>query len=294
MIVAEHLLHELPAIVSEHWGKRSQCTPLSGGMNSITATVDTAEGRFVAKWVSGVARDELLRGAEAALMMSNAGIRAGAPLPTDAGALSVSVLDGELVLLEYVPGIPLTAAAANQRAWGATLAAIHNAALSQPSVDCLDWIPDDAEDPAYEGWVIDAAQSIRDEVSALPPLSYARLHTDPAPEAFLRDAAGRIGVVDWTGSRPGPVLYDVASAVMYAGGREAASTFLQSYQQTGPLPESELREYLSTFSRLRAVVQAVYFSQRIRSGNLQGIKDDRDNVIGLRDARRMLHQLARR
>ena len=48
------------------------------------------------------------------------------------------------------------------------------------------------------------------------------------------DDTGVTGLIDWTGSTRGPVLYDVASTVMYLGGPERAAAFLAAYRGEGP------------------------------------------------------------
>ena len=108
------------------------------------------------------------------------------------------------------------------------------------------------------------------EVVSLPLLTWGRLHTDPAPEAFLHDAAsGVTGLIDWAGACPGPLLYDVASAVMYLGGLAAAEPFLAAYLSTSPLPRAELI-HLPTWLRYRGAVQAAYFADRVVRADLTG------------------------
>ena len=52
-------------------------------------------------------------------------------------------------------------------------------------------------------------------------LTYGVLHGDPAPEIFVVDpATGRTGLLDCGASGTGPLIYDVAAAVVYAGGPE--------------------------------------------------------------------------
>lgn len=54
-------------------------------------------------------------------------------------------------------------------------------------------------------------------------LSPGLLHTDPAPDAFRWNPARAVcGLIDWSVATAGPLLYDLASAVMYVGGPAAA------------------------------------------------------------------------
>ncbi|MFT4163670.1 MAG: hypothetical protein QM650_00330 [Microlunatus sp.] len=54
----------------------------------------------------------------------------------------------------------------------------------------------------------------------------------PAVTAVLDEHAR----IDWTGSVRGPVLYDVASALMYLGGPDQAEDFLRVYVRNGRRP----------------------------------------------------------
>lgn len=98
------------------------------------------------------------------------------------------------------------------------------------------------------------------------------------------------GLIDWAGARRGPVLYDVASAVMYLGGRKHATTFLAAYESEGPLLDGEIA-HLDAFSRFREVVQGVYFAARLATNDLTGGIHHAENEKGLRDARRRLGAL---
>ena len=117
-------------------------------------------------------------------------------------------------------------------------------------------------------------------------------NTDPAPEAFRLDSeTGQVGLIDWTGATRGPLLYDIASAVMYLGGLATASTFLGTYRDEGPVPSAELRDHLRAMRRYRAAVQAGYFSVRLARHDLTGIAHAAENRKGLHDARNMASEL---
>ena len=104
------------------------------------------------------------------------------------------------------------------------------------------------------------------------------------------DGTGVTGLIDWAGATRGPVLYDVASAVMYLGGPERAAAFLATYRAHGPLAADEMR-HLDAFRRLREAVQAAYFAWRVAAHDLTGGIDQADNEKGLDDARRRLAAL---
>ena len=283
---------QLPGLLAREWGLSvDSVDPILQGINSLTMAVATPLGRFVAKWVPSAGRESLVSGAHTARLMHDHGIRAGAPLPAASGALTICHSDGELVLLEEVPGTPLTASPRDQPAWGTALAAVHAACPLSPEDDFFVWLAESGSDSIHPPWVRRAVAEACVEYSQLPPLTWALLHTDPEPEAFLRDDRGDVGVIDWAGSVPGPVLYDVASAVMYAGGEHRAQSFLDTYRQAGVVQATELLDNLGSLRRLRAAVQAEYFSRRLYEGNLIGIENNDENARGLRDAGEMLQTL---
>jgi len=89
--------------------------------------------------------------------------------------------------------------------------------------------------------------------------------------------------------RAGPLLFDVASAVMYLGGPAAALPFLSAYAEAGgSVPSTEVRDHLDCVLRYRWAVQADYFASRIAEDDRAGINDAAGNRKGLEDARRRL------
>jgi homoserine kinase type II len=117
------------------------------------------------------------------------------------------------------------------------------------------------------------------------------LHTDPAPEAFVHDdRTGVTGLIDWTGARRGPVLYDVASAVMYLGGTARAAAFLRAYRASGPLAAQEM-QHLDALRRFREAVHGAYSARRPATHDLTGGIGRTGNEKGLDDARRRLAAL---
>ncbi len=282
------------ATLRQFWGiEDAVVSPLGGGMNSETWSVAHQGSIYVAKSVSPAAVADLLAGAEVATSLAKAGFVTGCPVPTRDGRLVLT--DPALALLEHVPGRELDGEADDEQVWiASTLAGVHAASspTSGPLVATFatDWVSPRMPGVEAHPWLLVAIEMVRAETDPLT-VTWSMLHTDPAPEAFIHDdQTGVTGLIDWTGARRGPVLYDVASAVMYLGGTQHASPFLTTYLSQGPLEAEELR-HLDSFRRFREVVQGVYFAGRLAANDLTGVIDQADNEKGLDDARRRLAAL---
>lgn len=278
------------------WGLESaRVTPLGGGMNSETWLVHHQGSTYVAKAVSSTAVDDLTAGAEVAAALAEAGLVTGRPIPTHDGRIVLK--EPALALLEHVPGRELDGESDEEQEWIAdTLAGVHAAGGPAPGPSTAafaqDWLSPGLPGVEAHPWLTAAIASVREETGPLA-VTWSVLHTDPAPAAFIHDAGtGVTGLVDWAGARRGPVLYDVASAVMYLGGPQHAATFLNAYQSHGLLEAQEMT-YLDTFRRFREAVQGAYFAGRTAANDLTGGIDQSENDKGLADARRRLGALGR-
>ena len=289
------LCRMLPDLLRVEWqlNHSVRVAPLAGGMNAIVAQVHTPAGRYVAKWVPDIARASLEAGAEAAQLMTAGGLSAGQPLPTRTGSNTAPLQGGAVALLSWVSGAPLHGTESDQALMAATLSRAHvigGARLHREPF--FVWIDSNAPGADIEPWVKPALAAVRREFDSLPPLTWGLLHADPAPEAFHLDTAtGEVGLIDWAAATHGPLLYDIASAVMYLGGRDSAGTFLRRYAETSPVPVHEQSEHLDALRRFRAGVQAAYFAGRLMHRDRTGISDDADNWKGLHDAHMMLDAL---
>lgn len=276
-------------LVRAGWDMPSRSAePLGGGMNSATALVELSDGQAVLKWVPDSAAVALAEGCEVARRLARHGLVTGEPFPTTVGELTYPVGQGAAALLRFVSGEQLDPRdPQDQQDLAITLAAVHTSesTLQSGSFGC-DQIAAMAYD--VEPWIAPAIDRVLEEYHRLPALTWGLLHTDPAPEAFLRTNSGEVAVIDWTGAGRGPVLYDVASALMYLGGRQDAEPFWNAYVRYSPAPARELIEHLDAFTRFRGVVQAAYFSMRIATQDRTGIDHDDENWKGLRDAEQML------
>ncbi len=282
-------------ILAGYWGMEgAHVRPLGGGMNSETWLVEHQGSTYVAKSVSPDAIADLIAGGEVATALAEAGFLTGRPVPTRDGTIVLA--EPALALLEHVAGRELEGETDEEQTWiASTLAGVHAASNPDigPSVSTFarDWLS-----PQMPGvrrdhpWLTAAIEAVRNETDLLT-VTWSVLHTDPLPGAFIHDdTTGVTGLIDWAGARRGPVLYDVASAVMYLGGPDQASTFLSEYQSLGPLAADEM-QHLDAFRRFREAVQGAYFAERLAMNDLTGGIDEAENEKGLNDARRRLGAL---
>jgi len=226
--------------------------------------------------------------------LEQAGIPAGAPVPALGGQLAVNVGDAWLALLTWVPGRALSGHDdAEQDLIGRTLAKVHQALVGfeVDSAESFHWVDPAADYLALRDWLRPAIKTALDDLDTARPdrMTWSLLHADPAPEAFRLDrATGRCGVIDWSYALRGPLLYDLASAVMYVGGPDHAETLIRTYLGEGILGAAEVEHGLAPMLRFRWAVQANYFAWRIAGNNLTGISGPQENEKGLEDARRAL------
>ena len=263
--------------------------PLGGGMNSATVLAQLDDGQAVLKWVPRAAAPALVDGCKIARRLARHGLATGEPIPTVSGDLVYETDSGAVALLQFVEGEPLDPASPHdQHDMAVTLAAVHAAeATRQGGPFICDQVLAMAHDVAP--WVRPAVGRVLEEYQRLPELTWGLLHADPEAGAFLRQSeSGTVALIDWSASTRGPVLYDVASALMYLGGRQKADSFWAAYVSHSPAPARELAEHVEALTRYRGAVQAAYFSMRIATEDRTGIGSDHENWKGLRDAELML------
>jgi Ser/Thr protein kinase RdoA (MazF antagonist) len=287
-------MSDTPDLLNRFWGIRpADVKPLGGGMNSETWLVEHQGSTYVAKRVLATQIDGLIAGCEAASTLADAGFATGRPVPTADGRLVLT--EHALALLEHVPGRELGGQSDEEQRWiASTLAGVHTAGgpASGPSTATFaaNWLSPLLTGVGAHPWLAPAIEAVRAETDPLT-VTWSLLHTDPSPEAFIHnDGDGATGLIDWAGATRGPVLYDVASAVMYLDGPDRATAFLGTYRTHGPLGTDEM-QLLDAFRRFRWAVQAAYFAWRLATRDLTGVAGQRDNEKGLNDARRGLSEL---
>ena len=287
-----------PVLVSclrRYWGLEGvRVTVHNGGMASQTWFVDLGGRRWVAKAVAPDGGDQFAGGMAIAQRLGQAGIPAGAPVPATGGQLVVRVGGDWLALLTWVPGHPLTGQdSAEQDLIGTTLAVVHRALAGWQveRASRFHWVDPAAEHLSLRPWLRPAITAALHELDDTRPDStpWGLLHADPAPEAFRFDpSTGRCGVIDWSYALLGPLLYDLASAVMYVGGSDHARELIRAYLDKGTISPDDVARGLAPMLRFRGAVQANYFAWRIAENDLTGISGPEENEKGLEDARRSL------
>lgn len=302
------------AAVREVWGlPGARVLPLGGGLNSRTWLVEVTAscgrvGRWAAKQVTPDQHDPFVRGLRAAVLVEGSGVRSGVPRPTAGGADHADLPGGPLALLRWVDGVALDGDDDDAPAvMGSTLAAAHRVlrGVDDGSAATFPPWPDLHGDHLdVEPWVRESVAGalaayrslVDDDDDGGGPLRVGLLHADPAPDAFLRPVlpSGACGLIDWSSAAHGPLLYDVASAVMYVGGLERGRALVEAYAAVVS-PGADARVLLprvEVLLRLRQAVQAAYFARRLARGDLTGIDGPEGNLEGLHHARDFFAALA--
>ncbi|MFJ8581324.1 phosphotransferase enzyme family protein [Micromonospora sp. NPDC093277] len=287
----------LRSCLADAWGVTDATVePHHGGMNSATWFVTAGEERWVAKSVVPGSRRSFLGGLTVAGHVEAAGISVGAPIATRQGTIVADVEGLPLALLRRVDGDELSGGTPDeQRLIGRTLGQVHKVLRDVPvgEADQFHWVDVRAAHLAIRPWVRPAVAAAVAAYEALDPsaLSWGLLHTDPAPGAFLLDGrTGVCGLIDWSVAIRGPLLYDLASAVMYVGGPQRANCLIEAYLTSRNLSHAEVEHGLLTMLRFRWAVQADYFARRMATNNLTGLAGNEGNEQGLEDARQQLSQ----
>jgi len=266
------------------------------GVDSGARTWDVVVGdeRFVAKLVHPATRATFEAGLAAAEHLRTCGVDAGAPVRTADGATTVTIDQGILALLRHVPGRPLEPDdPLDQQWWGDLLGTVHRAldGFSHPGLVRWHWVRPDAPHLELEPWLrpaVTEAVAVLTKLAVTDQLTYGVLHGEPAAEAFRMDVdTGRTGLIHWGSAATGPLAYDLAAAVIDAGGPARAPELLDGYAAAGPVPRDEVDAALPVLLRFRHAVLADRFARRVADARERG-GDPADDLAGLRRAQEAL------
>jgi homoserine kinase type II len=248
----------------------SDITALDGGLLSRAWEATAGDDRYLVRLVDPSARQPVEAGLVAAEHLRGRGIAVGAPVRTLAGALTAATPAGALAVLRRVPGRPLAADdPVDQQWWGDRLGAVHRALqrFHHPGLRPWTLLDPDAPHLGLEPWLRPAvaeAVTATTRLTVTDRLTYGVLHGDPAPADFVLDPeTGRTGLLDYGAGGTGPLVYDVAAAVAYAGGVTCAAEFLDGYLAAGPVHADELDAALPVLLRLRWAVEADLGARRL-------------------------------
>jgi homoserine kinase type II len=247
-------------------------TDLDGGLMSRAWEVTAGDDRYLARLVDEAVRQPVEAGLAAAEHLRGWGIAVGVPVRTLAGGLTASTPGGALAVLRRVPGRPLTGGdPLDQQWWGDRLGSVHRALqhFHHPGLRPWNLVDPDAPHLDAEPWLRPAvtdAVTATTRLTVTDRLTYGVLHGDPSPGGFVMDAdTGRTGLLDCGASGTGPLLYDVAAAVAYAGGVDESAELLDGYLAAGPVQRDELDAALPVLLRFRWAVQADWSARRLSS-----------------------------
>jgi Ser/Thr protein kinase RdoA (MazF antagonist) len=240
-------------------------TALPGTFLSRGWEVAAGDERYVCRLSDLARRRPVEAGLTAAGHLRARGITAGDPVRTLGGKLTVRTADGVLAVLRRPPGRRLDGAdPIDQQWWGDRLGAVHRALQGFHHPGLGPWQTPDPDAPHLAGrpWLRDAmagAITATTRLTVTDRLTYGVLMGDPAPGSFLVDpATGKAGVLDCGVSGTGPLAYDVAVAVVYAGGAERAAELIDGYLAAGPVGADELEAALPVLLRLGWAVRAFH------------------------------------
>ena len=258
-------------------------TALPGGLLSHGWEVTAGGERYVARLADPGARQPVEAGLAAAGHLRESGIEAGEPLRTLAGGLTAETPAGALAVLRRAPGRTLDGRdPVDQQFWGDRLGAVHRRlqGFHHPGLRRWNLLDPEAAYLGIEPWLRPAvaeAVTAMTRLTVTDRLTYGVLHGDPAPEIFLVDpATGRAGLLDCGASGTGPLLYDVAAAVLYAGGTETSAELLDAYSETclRRVWQAERFSYDMT-TLLHRAPDATPFEDRLQLARLERIASSR-------------------
>jgi Ser/Thr protein kinase RdoA (MazF antagonist) len=242
----------------------TEITALPGALLSRCWEVTAGDERYFCRLSDLAARQPVEAGLAAADHLRGRGIAAGQPVRTLGGSLTARTEEGALAVLRRVPGRRLDGAdPIDQQWWGDRLGEVHRALQGFHHPGLRPWQPLDADAGhlSREPWLrpaVAGALTATTRLTVTDRLTYGVLHGDPAPGDFVVDPeTGKAGVLDCGASGTGPLAYDLAAAVVYAGGPEHAGDLIDGYLAAGPVGADELDAALPVLLRLRWAVRAV-------------------------------------
>ncbi|MGK5684646.1 phosphotransferase enzyme family protein [Actinoplanes sp. URMC 104] len=242
--------------------------------------VTAGDDRYVVRLCDPADRLPAEAGLAAAESLRDRGIAVGEPVRTLSGTLTALTGSGAFAVLRRAPGRRLDGAdPVDQQWWGDRLGVVHGALQHFHHPGLRAWQPLDPAaahldaEPWLRAAVADASAAAK-RLTVTDRLTYGVLHGDPAPGGFVVDpGTGRAGLLDCGVGEVGPLVYDVAAAVVYAGGQARAAELLDGYLAAGPVEADELHAVLPVLLRLRWAVLADHAARAGRPEELRRARE---------------------
>lgn len=242
--------------------------PVGGGAAARAWLVDD----LVLVRVPAPGRARLEAGCGAAVHLAGQGVSVAAPIRTHGGAYVWLHEDGAWALSGGLPGRALDGAdPLDQQWWGDLLGRVHRAAdgFHHGGLTRWHWIRLDAPHLGVTPWLrpaVAGAVAALTRLTVTDRLTYGVLHGDPQPDVFRLDPdTGATGLLRWGFAASGPLVFDLAGAVAYAGGVDAAAELVDGYASAGPVTREEIESALPVLLRFRWAAVADWHARRIAS-----------------------------
>ncbi|MDP9791888.1 homoserine kinase type II [Catenuloplanes nepalensis] len=234
------------------------------GVHASRWEATAGDHRFTLTRAPAKARASLAAGLSALDRLIERGIGASRAERTVHGTLTVETAVSVLALGRRAEGRPLHPAdPVDARWWGCLLGAAHRAldGFDHPGLHHpAGWHGLDPGAPHLPPETRDAVARAVAAVTRLcvtDRLTYGVLHRDPSAPLFLIDpATGRTGVLGWGPAGTGPLVYDLAAAVVAADGPEATAELVDAYARAGPVHRDEIEAALPVLVELRRAALA--------------------------------------
>jgi homoserine kinase type II len=275
------------------------CAVLPAGTTATTWAVTVASEPHAVTVVPPYCRGPLAAGLAVAEYLVGQQYPASTGVRTVAGGLIGPLGDEVAALLRRAPGRPLDGTdPVDRQWWGDALGAAHQrlAGFRHPGMATFHSLRGDAPHLDVAEWVrpavAGAVAAVR-RLTVTDQLTYGVLHCEPAPAAFRLDPlTGRLGLADWGPVASGPLTYDLAVAVVYAGGPDVAGDLIEAYLAAGPVSRGEAEAALPTMTLFRWAVYVDHFARRLAAASgTAGADPDAAARRGLDAARAALARL---
>ena len=257
---------------------------LRGGWQHVPSRLDPVPlgGTAATTWVATVAgachlvtrvplgkRLRLEAGLTAVRHLVERGLPAGEPVRTLSGALVAEHDGAAYAMVRCPPGRPLVPRdPIDQQWWGDALARLHAGMDGFAHAGLAPWhrVRGDAPHLDAEPWLrpaVATACAALTRLTVTDRLSYGVLHGRPRAAAFRLDpATGRTAVICWGPAATGPLVADLAAAVIHAHD-EPTAELVEGYAAAGAVSRDEIDAALPVLLRFHWATRADAAARRL-------------------------------